>query len=198
MEEICKNGAVAIRKMRDVLADYARMARWLSDPDVLTYYHGRDNPFDLDKTMAHYAPRVRGEEGVMPCIIAYEGKPIGYLQYYRDDDENTLLSVPAVAQSLGGQTYQNPYGIDLFIGESDSRNKGIGTAALRLFVRHLLQSGMADIVLIDPQTWNTRAIRCYEKCGFKALAVLPKREWHEGEHRDNLVMAITAASSACP
>ena len=38
--------------------------------------------------------------------------------------------------------------------------------------------------MTDPQAWNERAIRCYEKCGFKKVKLLPKHELHEGEYRD--------------
>ena len=196
MEVIFQSNDVTIRRMQDDLTDYTLMSRWLTDPDVLTYYHGRDNPYDLNQTIAHYAPRVLREDGVTPCIIEYGSRPIGYLQYYRDDDENPLLDEPAVSEALGHQAYENPYGIDLFIGEPDAWNKGIGTAVLRLFIHHMLKSSMADIVLIDPQTWNKRAIRCYKKCGFTPLTVLQKRELHEGAYQDSLIMAVSAASLA--
>ena len=39
-------------------------------------------------------------------------------------------------------------------------------------------------VIMDPQRTNSRAIRCYEKCGFKKVRILPKHEFHEGELRD--------------
>ena len=51
-------------------------------------------------------------------------------------------------------------------------------------VTFLVEQKQADLVVMDPQTWNERAIRCYEKCGFKKVALLPKNELHEGEYRD--------------
>lgn len=39
-------------------------------------------------------------------------------------------------------------------------------------------------VVMDPQTWNKRAIRCYEKCGIKKVKILPEHEFHEGRYRD--------------
>jgi aminoglycoside 6'-N-acetyltransferase len=41
---------------------------------------------------------------------------------------------------------------------------------------------------MDPQTRNTRAIKCYKKCGFKKIKILPKRELHEGEYQDCLLI----------
>jgi len=185
---VCQNDKITIRKMEDCTADYSLMSNWLSNPVILEYYGGRDNPINLQKAIEKYRPRICGDSYVIPCIIEYDKTAVGYIQYYKEDVE------PLVRESLGGREYQNPYGLDLFIGELDYWNKGVGTAVVKLIVDYLLQNSIADIIFIDPQTWNKRAIRCYEKCGFKPIAVLEKRELHEGEYKDNLIMAVTAVS----
>jgi len=188
---ICQNDKINIRRMSDCVKDYMLMSKWLSNPIVLEYYEGRDNPFDLDKTIEHYGPRTRGEDYIIPCIIEYDEKAIGYVQYYRADIENPILDEYPVSEKIGNRKFINPYGIDLFIGETDYWNKGIGTIIVQLLVNYLLQNDTADIIFIDPQTWNKRAIGCYEKCGFKPIVILEKKELHEGAYRDNLIMAIT-------
>ena len=185
---VCQNDKITIRKMEDCLADYSLMSNWLSNPVILEYYGGRDNPISLQKAIEKYRPRICGDSYVIPCIIEYDKTAVGYIQYYKEDVE------PLVRESLGGREYQNPYGLDLFIGELDYWNKGVGTAVVKLIVDYLLQNSIADIIFIDPQTWNKRAIRCYEECGFKPITVLEKRELHEGEYKDNLIMAVTAVS----
>jgi hypothetical protein len=37
-----------IRLMRDELADYAAVSKWLTDVRVLEFYDGRDRPLTLD------------------------------------------------------------------------------------------------------------------------------------------------------
>ena len=183
---VCQNGKITIRKMNDCLEDYTLMASWLSNPVVLKYYGGRDKPSNLEKATEKYRPRICGDSYVIPCIIEYDNNAVGYTQYYR----NPIVDEPLVKESLGGREYENPYGLDLFIGEPNYWSKGLGTAVVKLFVDYLLQNSIADIIFIDPQTWNKRAIRCYEKCGFKPVTVLEKRELHEGKYKDNLIMAI--------
>jgi len=78
----------------------------------------------------------------------------------------------------------------LFIGETEYQNQGIGTKAIKLLTKYLFEVKSVDVILIDPQTWNSRAIKCYEKCGFKAIKILEKRELHEGQYRDNFVMLL--------
>jgi aminoglycoside 6'-N-acetyltransferase len=37
---------------------------------------------------------------------------------------------------------------------------------------------------MDPQLRNKRALRCYEKCGFTPVKILPQHEQHEGIMED--------------
>ena len=68
--------------MRDDPSEYRLMARWLTDPRVLEFYHGRDQPHPYQRVIERYGPRTRGESPVRPCILDYQGEEIGYLQFY--------------------------------------------------------------------------------------------------------------------
>lgn len=83
-----------------------------------------------------------------------------------------------------GYVTGNIYGIDQFIGEKEYWNKGIGTLLVTSMVQFLFQQEKADKVVMDPQARNKRALKCYEKCGFKKVKLLPKHELHEGEYQD--------------
>ena len=68
--------------MHDDPRDFAVLARWLADDRVLRWYHGRDQRRSLEQIHDMYAPRVRNDDPVTPCIIELEGEPLGYLQFY--------------------------------------------------------------------------------------------------------------------
>ncbi len=74
-------------------------------------------------------------------------------------------------------THEEPgtFCLDLFIGEEDYLNKGYGTKIVKCFVNKLLTEFKAKMILIDPSCSNKRAIRCYEKSGFKVI-----RKEHDG------------------
>jgi len=57
-------------------------------------------------------------------------------------------------------------GIDQFIGEADMLGCGHGSAFIRAFVEGLLSDGTPR-VLTDPDPANARAVRAYEKAGFR-------------------------------
>jgi aminoglycoside 6'-N-acetyltransferase len=172
--------------MEDNLGDYSLLAEWLSNQAVLEYYEGRDKSFDLDKVINKFGPRVRGEKQVTPCIIEYERCPIGYIQYYKVD-----FGEYGINDEVDIKKYVSPYAIDLFIGNTNYWNKGIGTKIVQAIIEYLFKYEKVDAIFIDPQTSNKRAIKCYEKSGFKPIKIIQKRELHEGEYRDSLIMVIS-------
>ncbi|MDZ7728589.1 MAG: GNAT family N-acetyltransferase [Dehalococcoidia bacterium] len=174
----CDN--VAVRPLRDEPADYALMARWLRDPRVLRWYEGRDRAFAYGDVVAKFAPRVLSAEGVRPCIIEVDGAPAGYLQYYPVEDPS----------DYGLEDATGAWAFDLFLGEPRLWGSGAGTAALCAMVTHVFQVEGAAFAVIDPRVANPRAVRSYEKAGFRRVRVLPGHEWHEGAHRDCWLMVL--------
>jgi aminoglycoside 6'-N-acetyltransferase len=165
-----QKGSIKVRKL--IKEDNYLLARWLSDPAVLEYYEGRDNPFDVHKVNEKFFV---DEDDMARCIIEFKDKEIGYIQYYSLDDEE---------RNIYGYVDGNIFGVDQFIGEVEYWNKGIGTLLVKSMVNYLIEKKAADRVVMDPQTRNVRALRCYEKCGFKKVKLLPNRELHEGVYQD--------------
>lgn len=79
---IDKNGQITVRELK--IEDKHLLAKWLSDPKVLQYYEGRDNPFDLEKVNEKF---YNCDENEMKCMVEYEDVKIGYIQYYELDEE---------------------------------------------------------------------------------------------------------------
>lgn len=164
-------------------SDYEKMAKWLTDEKVLKYYEGRDNPFDLQKIIATYQPKISEDSDCTPCIIRENGMDIGYIQYYPITEEINELRL---------SEYDKPYGMDLFIGEESARGRGLGSRSIRLLCKYLFGTIGADVVVADPQQWNNRSINAFLKCGFEKVAVLPAHELHEGVMQTNIIMHRTA------
>lgn len=177
--DIFVEGSYRLRRMTDCAEDYALLSRWLSDPRVLEFYEGRDNPFPFERVRDKYAPRVLSDEGVTPCIMVFECRPVGYLQYYAADPDE---------YSFEGSG--NIWALDLFIGEPDYWGRGIGTRFVRLLLAYLFEQQGATWVIIDPHVDNERAVRSYEKAGFRKLKLLPRHELHEGRQVDCWLMGV--------
>ncbi|MFC7784952.1 GNAT family N-acetyltransferase [Rossellomorea sp. GCM10028870] len=170
-----RSGDLFIRPL--VEGDKYTLARWLQDPEVLEFYEGRDRPFTLQMVEEKFL----AERAVSGCLVEYEGNEIGYLQYYQLDEETMIRY---------GYTNLDEviYGTDQFIGEAAYWNRGLGTELIRAVVEYLLKKEGVHRLVVDPMTWNTRAIRCYEKCGYSKARILREHELHEGEHHDSWLM----------
>lgn len=130
------------------------------------------------------------DDPVIPCLIDYHNIPIGYIQYF------SLNDLPeSDRQMYHLKKTDNVYGIDLFIGESNYWNQGIGTKLLSAAVNYIFEILQAQKIVIDPHVNNTRAIRCYEKCGFVKVQLLSAHELHEGKYSDSWLMALERKKS---
>lgn len=127
--------------------DYPLLLDWLQRPHVKEWWDDGDDT--LAKVAAHYS-----DPDAERFILLYrdparpaEGRPIGYFQSYQEDE--------------------GVVGIDQFIGDADLLNRGLGTAAVRAFLQLVIARQNPRRIILDPEPENARAIRCYEKAGFR-------------------------------
>ena len=78
--------------------------------------------------------------------------------------------------------------LGILIGDKRFWNRGFGTDAVRLLLRFgFLTLGLNNIRL-RVHAFNERAIRCYEKCGFKQCGYWPDSWYHDGELHGTVMM----------
>ncbi|PYE47781.1 acetyltransferase [Paenibacillus barcinonensis] len=179
MNKVYQTDEITVRLLET--SDETTLVKWLSDPEVLQYYEGRDQPHDLERVRENFYNQ---EDAASRCIVEYSGRPIGYIQFYELEAEER-------AAYGYGKKDGMIYGTDQFIGEPDCWNKGIGTQLVQSMTSYLVQQKQARKVVMDPQAWNERALSCYEKCGFRRVKQLPQHELHEGQMRDCWLMEYT-------
>jgi aminoglycoside 6'-N-acetyltransferase len=131
-------------------ADLPLVRRWLAEPHVAQWWGDTCEQFEL----------VSGDlevEAMDQFIVATDARPFGYIQCYDPDvwPDNGLGDHP-----------RGTRGIDQFIGELAMVDRGHGSAFIRVFIDRLLASGTPRVIT-DPDPANARAIRAYEKAGFR-------------------------------
>jgi len=100
-------------------------------------------------------------------IIDYQDTPIGYIQYYNKHDFPPEQGYPV------GDLPESLAAIDFYIGETEFLGRGLGAAAVQLFLtQHVFESYNACFV--DPDSVNLHAIRSYEKAGFHKIKEIPE------------------------
>jgi aminoglycoside 6'-N-acetyltransferase len=140
--------------------DFALLGRWLRESHVEEWWD------DVEQELAEIREHM-DSVSVEPLIIELDGKPIGYLQTY---DPHLEDDHPYNDQPFG------TLGIDVSIGVPELVGVGHGSALLAQFVEELFREGTPRVI-IDPHSANARAIRAYEKAGFKPIG---ERSSHYG------------------
>lgn len=180
MNKLIKDVDITIRPMQDELFDYKLMTKWLSDPKVYEFVHGK--PKDLEWVKNKYSPRIQKKENINACFIEFKKQPIGYVQYF---------DIKKYEKDYVMQNTKDVWAIDIWIGEPDFWEKGIGSKTVKLLVDYIFKNHMAKKIIIDPHTDNPRAIRAYEKAGFKKVRILKNHEDYKDTKVDAWLMEQT-------
>lgn len=128
------------------------LARWLAEPHLAEWWG------DPEESVAEIREAMDSVE-TEPLIVELAGRPIAYIQSY---DPHLEDGHPYRDQPFG------TLGIDISIGDPALVGMGHGSAIIRQFVDTLFVEGTPRVV-IDPDPANIRAIRAYEKAGFRAF-----------------------------
>jgi RimJ/RimL family protein N-acetyltransferase len=78
----------------------------------------------------------------------------------------------------------------IIIGDKAYWNKGYGTEAVRLLVKHGFTTLNLNRIFLEVFETNPRAIRAYEKAGFTHEGKKRQAEFRHGEYTNTLVMSI--------
>lgn len=154
-------------------ADLPLLRRWIERPHVKEWWGEPDTEIGYIRDM------IEGRDTTQPFIFSVDGEPVGYIQYWfigHHQNATWIADHPWLAELPA-----DAVGVDLSIGDPNKLARGIGSAVLRLFVERLVEQGHRTIV-IDPDPNNTRAVRAYEKAGFRAIPRLL------GKTGDTLIM----------
>lgn len=114
-------------------------------------------------------------DGVTSFVIELDGAIAGAIQYHEEDAPD----------------YRHA-GIDVFVATA-CQDRGIGSEALRVLARHLIEDRGHHRLTIDPAVANARAIRAYERVGFRAVGIMRRYErGQDGTWHDALLMDLLA------
>lgn len=138
--------------------DLPLLQAWLAQPHVAEWWE--DAPETIEAVEAKYTERIEGADHVAPWVMEIEAKPIGFVQWYRVEDEAEWF--PGVEIPPG------TVAIDLAIGDPDYIGRGHGRRLVLEFVHHVVRPAVPESpeVWIDPNPRNERAMRAYQAAGF--------------------------------
>jgi aminoglycoside 6'-N-acetyltransferase len=149
-------------------SDVDRIVELGADDEVRRWWRGL--------TREHVLEKARGDdEGAVVFAIVADGEVAGMIQYIEENDEEFRHA-----------------SVDLFLG-AQYQDRGLGTDTVRTMVRHLIDDRGHHRLTIDPAAHNKRAIRAYEKAGFRRVGIM-REYWldADGVWRDGLLLDLLA------
>jgi aminoglycoside 6'-N-acetyltransferase len=148
--------------------DRGSLLEVLRDPSVVAVWDTRGAEGSVDELLA-------GDEGWTVWAIEVDGEFAGSIQAAEEKDGD----------------YRHA-GIDIFM-HSRFQGRGLGTDAVRTLARYLLEVRGHHRLTIDPAADNARAIRTYERVGFRPVGVMRRYErGKDGTYHDGLLMDMLA------
>jgi aminoglycoside 6'-N-acetyltransferase len=119
------------------------------------------------------------ELGAVTFAIVVDGAVAGCIQYSEETDPDYFSAA-----------------VDIFVGTA-FQGRGVGPDAMRTLIAWLVDVRGHHRLTVDPAVDNARAVRVYEKLGFRRVGVLRSYERVEdGVWRDALLMELLAGESA--
>ena len=147
---------VRLRPARDI--DLAMIRGWLGRADIQRWW-GPKASSEAAVMMA------LGSAHALARIIEADGEPVGYAH---------ALDATMWGETLPDALQPGTWDIDLFIASSAHRNQGVGQRALTAIRDEVFSTTLAPAVCIFASLANERAVRAYEKAGFRWQGV-----WNE-------------------
>lgn len=144
--------------------DFGRLVEIGAEPEVARWWPGITHA-ELAETVA--------DDDVVPFAVEVDGRVAGMIQFHEEDEPDFRHA-----------------GIDVFLS-TECHGQGLGADAVRTLARHLLEERGHHRVTIDPAAANERAIRCYERVGFRRVGIM-RRYWRDraGEWQDGLLLDL--------
>jgi aminoglycoside 6'-N-acetyltransferase len=148
--------------LRPVVRDDAtRLAEILGTPEVARWWPA----YDLARVEAEF---LVDEPNYVVHAIDVDGRLVGMIQTHEEPEPEFRHA-----------------SIDLFLDPA-VHGQGLGPDAIRVVISHLIAVDGHHRLTIDPAADNERAIRAYEKVGFRPVGRLhqyqrfPDGTWHDG------------------
>lgn len=154
------------------IEDTEKFTKWLNDFETTDYLGRSGYLVTLDGEKKYLEENANAEASFF--IITNEDKLIGTVSLESINNINRTAT------------------LGIFIGDKDYRSKGYGTEAIRLILEYGFNYMNLKNIKLDLMEFNERALKCYQKCGFKEYGRRRKCRFINGKYYDSIEMDILA------
>jgi len=155
--------------------DAPAYVRWLNDPEISVYLNAFSVTIGLEREKEFLAQSLREQRPEFGIRLVADDQLIGNCGIVNIDQVNRKAE------------------IGIFIGERGLLGQGYGREAVMLLLDYGFNILNLNNIYLRPYSFNTRAIRCYEACGFKMAGRLREAKIINGQKYDELWLDILAS-----
>ncbi len=148
---------ITLRNLEDKEEDYKKVYNWCQNKYVYEWFEQRK--LSYEEIHSKYKNKLDMHNQDI-FIIKCDEKDIGLVQIYKFEKNINIKEI---------NKYNNIFEYDIFIGEKDYISKGIGKEIIELINNIIYMIYNADAIILRPFKRNIRAIKCYEKAGYKQI-----------------------------
>ena len=160
---------------RPTPSDLTALKRWYTDREIARLTRYQERPMTEREVERFFNTRMLATDALAYCIVELpEWRLIGFTTFSALDVDNGSVM------------------FHITIGERDAWGRGLGTEATELMVNHAFERLMLHRVGLSVFSYNVRAIRSYEKVGFRVEGRLREAIVREGLYYDEVQMGILA------
>lgn len=165
-------GRVSLREFRQ--EDISGIRSWVTDIETTRMLGGAYlRPQTWEQSERYLSGLLEGDAGGVNLVIA-DKESLRYL------GQCSLMMVDNTARHAELAVVLCP----------NCQNQGIGSEGIRLMLDFAFRQMNLNRVYLKVRADNTRAVRCYEKCGFQREGVLRAHAFADGEYKDLLLMGV--------
>jgi aminoglycoside 6'-N-acetyltransferase len=164
--------------------DFARLARWLSEPRVARWWNHDVSPEAIERD---FGTSVDGGDATEMFVVQLDGEDVGLIQRY------PIAAYPEYVQelSLVCPVPQGALSIDYLIGDPAARGRGLGAAMIGAFVaKSWAAHPAARDVVVPVAAGNPASWRALERAGFTRIAEGPLEPDHPVDPPDHVVYRL--------
>lgn len=150
-----------------------KILKWMNDMDVLQYLT------TVNQRVTEDNEKIFMEKVLKDPLYHYYGIFL---------DEELIGSVGLKDVDLTNRTAA----LGIVIGEKQHWDKGYGTEAIHLLLDYAFNVLNINNIILTTIGFNDRAVRCYEKAGFKVIGKRRKARFYGGKYHDEIYMDMLA------
>jgi RimJ/RimL family protein N-acetyltransferase len=154
--------------------DLQHFVRWVNDPGIRRFVAIR-YPLSMTEEESWWSGFLQRKNDHIFAIEAEDGSYIGNIGLHGVEQENRQAE------------------LGIIIGHKAYWGQGYGTDAIQALLGWVFGYLNLNRVQLRVYSYNERAIRCYQRCGFRHEGTLRQARFSEGQYTDDWIMAILRA-----